>query len=90
MHPLYLTVAATVTCSYAFMLPVATPPNAIVFAAGNLKIMDMVKSGAFLNLSCVLVFFVVNITYGNLLFDWNNYEYPPEGNFTSTTISANF
>ena len=34
--------SATVTCSYAFMLPVATPPNAIVFAAAKMKPIEMV------------------------------------------------
>ena len=42
MNPLYLILPATVSTSFAFMLPVATPPNAIVFAYGHLKIFDMV------------------------------------------------
>lgn len=36
-------VPATVTCSYAFMLPVATPPNAIVYAAAKMKPTQMVR-----------------------------------------------
>lgn len=42
VNPLYLMLPAAVCCSYAFMLPVATPPNAIVFAAANMRSQDMV------------------------------------------------
>ena len=42
MHPLYLMLPATISCSYAFMLPVANPPNAIAFNASTMKNSDMV------------------------------------------------
>ena len=45
LHPYILMVAASVSASCAFMLPVATPPNAIVFGSGYLKMPDMVKKG---------------------------------------------
>ena len=41
--------------SCAFMLPVATPPNAIVFGSGQVKQSEMVKAGFVLNLVCILV-----------------------------------
>ncbi len=50
LSPLYLVVPAALAASFAFMLPVATPPNAIVFASGQLPIKDMVKAGLVLNL----------------------------------------
>ena len=43
IHPFYLMIPVAISASLAFMLPVATPPNAIVFAYGNTKIIDMVR-----------------------------------------------
>ena len=42
VHPWYLMLPAAISCSFAFMLPVATPPNAIIFGGGHLKVKDMV------------------------------------------------
>lgn len=55
VHPYYLLVAATVAASCAFMLPVATPPNAVVFGSGYLKIPDMVKTGIWLNILSIFI-----------------------------------
>ncbi|WP_085521526.1 SLC13 family permease [Tuberibacillus sp. Marseille-P3662] len=56
VHPYALMIAAAVAASCAFMLPVATPPNAVVFGSGYLKIPDMAKAGVVLNIiSIVLV-----------------------------------
>ncbi|CAG7818537.1 unnamed protein product [Allacma fusca] len=77
IHPLYLTLPATIVCSYAFMLPVATPPNAIVYAASDMKVTDMIKTGFFMNCSCVLVLYLSTISYGNLIFRFDEYQYVP-------------
>ncbi|XP_040837303.1 solute carrier family 13 member 3 isoform X1 [Ochotona curzoniae] len=45
VHPLYLMIPGTVGCSYAFMLPVSTPPNSIAFSSGHLLVKDMVSVG---------------------------------------------
>lgn len=55
LHPFYLLVGATLSASCAFMLPVATPPNAVVFGSGYLKIEDMVRKGFVMNLISIII-----------------------------------
>jgi sodium-dependent dicarboxylate transporter 2/3/5 len=50
IHPYLLMIPAAISASCAFMLPVATPPNAIAYAGGYVKMGDMLKAGFFLNL----------------------------------------
>ena len=45
-----LALPLTLGASCAFMLPMATPPNAVVFASGKMRVWDMVKAGFWLNL----------------------------------------
>ena len=54
LPPVLIATAAAVSASCAFMLPVATPPNAIVFAGGELRIGQMVRAGIGMNLICIL------------------------------------
>ena len=63
-HPYALMVAAAVAASCAFMLPVATPPNAVVFGSGYLRIPDMAKAGFALN---IIGIFLVTLTIYYLL-----------------------
>ena len=68
-HPLALMIAASVSASCAFMLPVATPPNAVVFGTGYIKIKDMSQAGFILNiitviLVTVLIYYFIPIVWG--------------------------
>jgi sodium-dependent dicarboxylate transporter 2/3/5 len=55
----YLLIPVTIASSCAFMLPMATPPNAIVFASGYIKVHQMAKVGIILNLISVLLLILV-------------------------------
>ena len=55
INPLLLMVPATLSASCAFMLPVATPPNAVVFGTGRLRVVDMVRVGIFLNIIGIIL-----------------------------------
>ena len=69
IHPYILLTGATLAASCAFMLPVATPPNAVVFGSKLLKISDMVKAGLWINIFSILLillatYFVLPILWG--------------------------
>ena len=55
IEPILLTAPVTLAASCGFMLPMATPPNAIVFGSGHLRVLDMVKSGFWLDIISILL-----------------------------------
>lgn len=63
-HPLLLMIPATMSASCAFMMPVATPPNAIVFGSNRFSIAEMARIGIVLNLAGALVIATVVYTIG--------------------------
>ena len=71
IHPIFLMVPATLSCSFAFMLPVATPPNAIIFATNRIKIWEMAKTGIWLNLLAVFLVTLATLIIGKVIFDIN-------------------
>ena len=79
-HPLLLMIPATISASCAFMMPVATPPNAIVFGSERISVEEMVRIGIFLNLIGVLVITAIVLLVGTTVFgidpsmvpDWAN------------------
>lgn len=75
-HPLLLMIPATICCSLAFMLPVATPPNAIVFSSNILRVADMAKAGLLLNILSLLLVPSYMLTFGSLIFGINFKQFP--------------
>ncbi len=78
VHPYTLMVAATLAASCAFMLPVATPPNAVVFGAGYLKIPDMVRVGIWLNIISILIITLLIFTTLPYLWSFDPNVCPPQ------------
>ena len=68
MNPLMLMVPATLSASCAFMMPVATPPNAIVFGSDRISVGEMARAGIFLNLAGALVIAATVLTLGETVF----------------------
>ncbi|WP_181422096.1 SLC13 family permease [Halomonas sp. LBP4] len=64
-----MTIVVTFAVSCAFMLPVATPSNAVAFATGNLPIRHMIRAGIWLNMIGLLVIMVALYTIFPLVFD---------------------
>jgi sodium-dependent dicarboxylate transporter 2/3/5 len=78
VHPFATIIGACVAASFAFMLPVATPPNAVIFGSGCVTIKQMAKAGLWLNivgtiLITVFVVYILPILWGvdlNTLPSW--------------------
>ena len=77
VHPLVLMIPATMSASCAFMMPVATPPNAIVFGSNRFSIAEMARAGIVLNLLGALVISSVVYTLGLVVFDVDPAVLPP-------------
>lgn len=76
VHPLVLMAGATLAASCAFMLPVATPPNAIVFGSGHLRIADMVRAGAGLNFISIVLITLLAYFLMPLVWDVDLFGFP--------------
>ena len=68
VNPMLLMIPATLSCSCAFMLPVATPPNSIVFGTQRLRVLDMAKTGFSLNCLGILVILLGMYLLGGAIF----------------------
>ena len=77
VHPYILMVGATVAASCAFMLPVATPPNAVVFGSGYLTIPDMIRTGLRMNLFTIAFITIIAYFILPILWDFAPEAFPP-------------
>lgn len=71
IHPLFLMVPATLSASMAFMMPVATPPNAIVFGSGRITVGQMARTGFIINIIGAIIITLMMYFYGNMMFGIN-------------------
>jgi sodium-dependent dicarboxylate transporter 2/3/5 len=68
IHPLLFMLPATISASMAFMLPVATPPNAIIFGSGRIRVIDMARTGFILNLIGAIIITFATYYWGTHVF----------------------
>jgi sodium-dependent dicarboxylate transporter 2/3/5 len=67
-NPLLLMIPATLAASCAFMMPVATPPNAIIFGSGRIRIVEMATVGIVVNLIGIVVITTLFLLLGMAVF----------------------
>jgi sodium-dependent dicarboxylate transporter 2/3/5 len=80
VNPLLLMIPGTVSCSFAFMLPVATPPNAIIFGTERVQISDMAKAGVLLNFIGALLITLAAYFWGTVVFGIDLAQFPEWAN----------
>ncbi|MFT5571081.1 MAG: sodium-dependent dicarboxylate transporter 2/3/5 [Cyclobacteriaceae bacterium] len=78
LHPYMIMVSVTISASCAFMLPVATPPNAVVFGSGYLRIPDMVRAGIWMNLISILIITLATYQFLPILWDFEPIGFPEQ------------
>jgi len=76
INPLMLMIPATISASCAFMMPVATPPNAIIFGSGRIRIGEMARVGVFINIIGVLVICLIFYLIGTSVFSIDPNGFP--------------
>lgn len=76
INPIFLMIPATLSASLAFMLPVSTPPNAIVFSSGHVTIKQMLRTGILLDLIGICFISLLLYFFGDLLWGINPNEIP--------------
>lgn len=80
INPLLFMIPATLSASMAFMLPVATPPNAIIFGTGKISVMDMARTGIILNIIGAIIITLATYYLGSYIFDIDTSIFPAWAN----------
>ena len=83
IHPLTLLYPVTLCISCAYMMPIGSPPNLIVFTSGKITMMDMVKHGAVMTIISIVVILLLSFTYVPLIFGYDFTTFPEKLNVTS-------
>lgn len=68
MNPIILAMPVAFAASCAFMMPISTPPNAILFASGYISVKQMMRAGVLVNLSALILIFIAMMTLGQWLY----------------------
>jgi sodium-dependent dicarboxylate transporter 2/3/5 len=76
INPLLLMFPATIMSSMAFMLPVGTPPNAVIFGSNRIRIAEMLRGGAWVKLVVVLITLAVCVLLMPVIFDLDTGKFP--------------
>lgn len=76
INPLFLMLPATISASMAFMMPVATPPNAIIFGTNKLTIAQMAKTGLVINLVAAVIITLFTYFYTGMVFNHSDLSLP--------------
>jgi solute carrier family 13 (sodium-dependent dicarboxylate transporter), member 2/3/5 len=73
INPIWLAMPVTFAASCAFTMPISTPPNAILFASGYIKMKEMIKTGIWLNLLSIIIIWVIAVTIMEKVFLWDGF-----------------
>ncbi|XP_046569935.1 solute carrier family 13 member 5-like [Haliotis rubra] len=86
VNPLFYMFPAALSVSFAYMLPAATPPNAIVFSYGHIKVSDMASAGIMMNILAVPLLLMATATWGDAIF---HFDVVPEPFRLNATLPVN-
>ncbi|XP_075539837.1 Na(+)/citrate cotransporter-like [Dermacentor variabilis] len=88
MHPMSLAMPVTLSCSFSFMLPASTPPNALVYDMASMGVRDMIWPGFELTVICVSITVLLTSTLGHLVLDVGEFPEWAADNVTSISQLA--